>query len=247
MSDDINPYAAPNSINYGHSPASTGNIVPTVVDAGSIMSYAMEVWKANLKLLLSITAVFLGAMFGLTIASTIANAIFEQFHLGILGALLVLGVNVASMVVQVFLGIGQAQIALKLLRGQPAQFGDLFAGGPMFLPVLGACLLAGLAVWVGFMACVIPGLLLMLFFWPFYWLVVDQKTGVIESFGVAYSIAKVNAGSSIILWLATVAVILLGFIALVIGLLFALPLVSLIWGAAYLMMAGLLSPHPRTV
>lgn len=246
MSDDNNPYAAPQSSNFSPSPPLTGNIVPTVVDAGSIISYAMEVWKANLMLLVGVTVVFLGATWGLAIAQYLVNLIFEQLGQEWVGLILVAGINVTSAVVSIFLGIGQAKISLKLLRSQPAQFGDLFSGGPLFLPVLGAALLGGLAVWIGFIACVVPGLLLILFFWPFYWLVVDQKTGVIESFGVAYSIAKVNVGSSLILWLVSLGILLLGFIALFVGLLFAIPLVSFIWSTAYLMMAGLHSPQPRT-
>ncbi len=241
MSDDINPYTAPNSSDFGQSPPHTGSIVPTVVDAGSIISYAMEVWKANLKLLVGITAVFLG----LTVGQYIFNAILEQLGQGLISVLLAVGISIVSSAISIFLGIGQAQITLKLLRGQAAQFGDLFAGGPLFLPVLGASLLAGLAVWVGLMACVVPGLLLILLFWPFYWLVVDQKTGVFESFGVAFSIAKVNAGTSIILMLVSLGIMLLGFIALGIGLLFAAPLVGMITGTAYLMMAGLLAPTSR--
>ncbi|MCA9158147.1 MAG: hypothetical protein KDA72_07465 [Planctomycetales bacterium] len=247
MSDDNNPYAAPQSSSFSPSLPLTGNIVPTAVDAGSIISFAMEVWKANLKLLVGITVVFLGATWGLAIVQYLVNVIFEQLGQRWLGLILGVGVNMVSAAVSIFLGIGQVQITLKLLRGQPAQFGDLFAGGPRFLPVLGASLLGGFAIWLGFIACVVPGLLLILFFWPFYWLVVDQKTGVIESFGVAYSIAKVNVGSTLILWLVSFGVLLLGVIALLVGLLFAAPLVSLVWGAAYLMMAGLLSPQPRTV
>ncbi|MCC7334309.1 MAG: hypothetical protein IT422_04410 [Pirellulaceae bacterium] len=247
MSDDSNPYAAPKSSHFSPSPPHTGNIVPTAVDAGSIISFAMEVWKANLKLLVGITVVFLGATWGLAIAQYLVTLIFEQLGQEWVGLILGMGINLVSAAVSIFLGIGQVQITLKLLRGQPAQFGDLFAGGPRFLPVLGASLLGGFAVWLGFIACIVPGLLLILFFWPFYWLVVDERTGVIESFGVAYSIAKVNVGTSVIIWLVSMGVVILGAIALLVGLLFALPLVSLISGTAYLMMAGLLSPQSRAV
>ncbi len=244
MSNDINPYAAPGPNSYDPLPPLVGNIVPTEVDAGSIINYAFEVWKANLKLLVGVTAVVLGIMYGLTFAQGILSEVFRQMGQPQVAGLLALVFSPLQMVLNVFLGIGQTLIALRLLRGQPAQFGDLFSGGPLFLPVLGASLLAGLATMAGFAACVIPGLLLWLFFWPFYWLVVDQKTGVLDSFKVALTIAKVNVGTTVLIWLASMAIILLGLIALVIGLLFAIPLVSLISATAYLMMAGLLSPRP---
>lgn len=244
MSNDINPYAAPDPNSYDPVPQQVGRIVPTVVDAGSIINYALEVWKANLKLLVGVTAVVLGVTYGLTFTQGILSEIFKRMGQPEMGGLLALLFSPVQMVVNVFLGVGQALIALKLLRGQPAQFSDLFSGGPLFLPVLGASLLAGLAVMIGFAACIVPGLLLCLFFWPFYWLVVDQKTGVLDSFKVALTIAKVNVGTTVIIWLASMGIIIMGLIALVIGLLFAIPLVGLIAATAYLMMAGLLSPRP---
>lgn len=244
MSDDINPYAAPDPNNYDPIPPQVGSIVPTVVDVGSILNYAFEVWKANLKLLLGVTAVVLGTTYGLTFAQGVLSEVFRQMGQPEVGGLLAMLFSPLQMVMNVFLGIGQTLIALRLLRGQPAQFSDLFSGGPLFLPVLGASMLAGLAMMAGFAACVVPGLLLGLFFWPFYWLVVDQRAGVLDSFKVALTIAKVNVGTTLLLWLVCLMIMLLGLIALVIGLLFAVPLVSLIAATAYLMMAGLLSPRP---
>lgn len=244
MSNDINPYAAPDPSSYDPVPPQVGSIVPTVVDAGAIINYAFEVWKANLKLLVGVTAVVLGVTYGLTFIQGILSEVFRQMGQPEVGGLLALLFSPLQMVLNVFLGIGQTLIALKLLRGQPAQFSDLFSGGPLFLPVLGASLLAGLAMMAGFAACIIPGLLLWLFFWPFYWLVVDQKAGAVDSFTVALTIAKVNVGTTVVIWLVSMAIILLGIIALVIGLLFAIPLVGLISATAYLMMAGLLAPRP---
>lgn len=245
MSENINPYAAPGTRSYDPQPPQVGSITPTTVDASSIINYAMQVWKANLPLLVGVTVVVLGITYGLTLAQGILSAVFRQMGRPEMGGLVTLLFSPVQMVVNVFLGTGQTLIALKLLRGQPAQFGDLFSGGPIFWPVLGASLLAGLAISVGFAACVIPGLLLCLFFWPFYWLVVDQKTGVLDSFKVALSIAKVNVGTTVLIGLACLAFMLLGVIALLVGIVFAVPLVSLTGATAYLMMAGLLSPTPQ--
>ena len=84
--------------------------------------------------------------------------------------------NVVSNLVQIFLGIGQAIISLKVARGMPATVGDLFSGGPRFLPVLGASILAGIALLAGMMLCIVPGVLLAIWFWPFYFLIVEEKT-----------------------------------------------------------------------
>ena len=98
---------------------------------------------------------------------------------------------------------------------------------------------------LGALACVVPAILLMLFFWPFYWLIVDRKASATESFEMALSIAKPNAGTTFLIWLTSVGIMIVGLLALCVGLLFAAPLVSVMWGAAYLMMSGQISTTRR--
>jgi ABC-type amino acid transport system permease subunit len=150
--------------------------------------------------------------------------------------------NIVAQVVQIFLGIGQSQIALKLARGQPAEFGDLFQGGPRFLPVLGVSILYGVAVFVGTLACIVPGILLALMFWPCYYLVVEQRSKVFGSFSLASQITEGNKGTTFVLALLGIGINLLGLLALCIGLLFSAPLVVMIFATAYLMMSGQLIP-----
>jgi uncharacterized membrane protein len=155
--------------------------------------------------------------------------------------------NVVSNLVQIFLGIGQAIISLKVARGIPATVGDLFTGGHRFLPVLGASILAGIAMFAGFMLCIVPGILLAIWFWPFYFLIVDEKTTAMGSFELASSVTAGNRGTTVILWLVSVGIIFVGLLALCIGVIVAAPLVSVLWATAYLMMSGQLSSQPQYV
>jgi hypothetical protein len=241
-----NPYAAPQT---GYTPRPTGfsagqsaTIVPTAVEAGDVLSYAWKVFQANLGVMLSVSLIVLGVAFAF---GAIQGAIEEAANNAPELNLLSIGISVLGNIVQMFLGIGQCQIALKLLRGQTANVSEVFGGGPLFLPVLGGSILFGIASFVGIIACIIPFILLMLLFWPFYYLIVDQKSEVMASYGVAYSIGKTNPGTTFILWLASFGIMLLGFLAFCVGVIFAAPYVSLIWGAAYLMMSGQLTPNPQ--
>ena len=99
-------------------------------------------------------------------------------------------------------------------------------------------------VFLGFIALIIPGILLVLFYWPFYYLVVDGKAKAMQSFSMAKPIAKLNVGTAVVLWLASIGIMIAGILAMCVGFLFAAPLVSLIGGAAYLMMSGQLSRKP---
>jgi hypothetical protein len=81
-------------------------------------------------------------------------------------------------------------------------------------------------------------------FWPFYWIVVDDKAPALESFSVARMITSENMGTTALLWLSSVGFIILGLLALCIGVLFAAALVSVMWSTAYLMMSGQISTQP---
>ncbi len=245
--EPVNPYSSPTSGSAAApaKPSFTGELVPTPVDVGSVISYAWEVWKSNLGILVGITVIVFVVNFGFGAMQGAVNAVFEQQGSPEVGAAIGFVISIIGNLIQIFLGIGQAQIILKLLRGQPADFGDLFGGGPFFLSVFGASILAGLALFAGAIACIVPAILLMLFFWPFYWLIVDRKAGAIESFGMAYPFAKLNAGTTFVIWLASIGIMLVGFMALCVGVIFAAPLVSVMWGTAYLMMSGQVSPRPQ--
>ncbi len=247
MPNDVNPYAAPDpdSSYFPAQPAYPGAIVPTTVEPGNVINYAWEIWKANLGLLVGVSAIVFGASIAVYIAQMLVGAISQRMGLAGLGVLAGAGISILSMLLQVFLGIGQVQIALKLLRRQPAAIGDLFAMHPHFLRVLGGILLFGLAMWLGFILCIIPGILIMLYYWPFYMLLVDGKGDLKACLDMTYPVGKINIGPSLILWLASMGIMLLGLLALGVGILFAAPLVTLMWGAGYLMMTGQIPQQPH--
>jgi hypothetical protein len=240
-----NPYAAPQASAYAPAYPSLP-IQPTVVSVEPILNYAWEIWKQNLGLLVGTTVTifvvnwvlsFVVQMVQFAIAQN-NNAQEVAIGIGIVGALL-------SNAVQFYLTIGQTQIALKLGRRQPAEYTDLFNGGAVFFPVLGASLLLGCAIGVGLLLLIVPGVLLALMWWPTYYLVIEQKTGVIEAFTVASSITRGNWGTAILLWLLSIAIMVAGALALCIGVIFAAPLVTVLFATAYLMMAGQLAAYPQ--
>jgi len=151
--------------------------------------------------------------------------------------------QIISNILQFYLGIGAAQINLKLARRQPAEYGDLFGGIGLFLPLLGGLIIAYFGLVLGLLCLIVPAILMLLAFWPFYYLIIDRKAGVIESFSVASRITNGNWGSSFLLWLMSIGIILLGCAAMCVGILFAAPLVGMMFAVAYLMMSGQLPPY----
>jgi hypothetical protein len=238
--DSLNPYA---------SPSAAASIAPDVaiiarpieprpVAADTIFNYAFQVWKNNLGLLVVIGITVLGA----NIAISAVQDYFEDFYRqqGDLQSvrMVIVAAQIVQNTFQLFLSIGQTQINLKLARRQHATYGELFGGLDLFLPILGASIIAYITIVAGLLCLIVPGILLVLAFWPFFYLIVDRKAGVFESFSVASRITKGNWGSSFVLWLMSMGIIILGCLALCIGLVFALPLISMMFAVAYLMMSG---------
>lgn len=244
-SSTVNPYASPVGlpVQFKPSPIAGLPINPQRVAMDPIFNYAWQVWKVNLGLLVGVTVIIMAISMAISMVISGVQFALDQGdqHEAAL-AVYFLG-QIISYVVQTFLGLGNVQIALKLARGQPAEFTDLFGGGPLFLPVVGISLLTGIMYSVGFALLIVPGVILMLMFWPTYYLVADQKTGVLESFSVAQRITEGNWGTAFVLALLIVFVFFAGCAALCIGLLFAAPLITMIGAVAYLMMSGQIPVH----
>ena len=203
-----------------------------------IFNYAWQVWKVNLGLLVGVTVIIIAVSMAISLVISGAQFALQQADqpeaaVGVY----VLG-QIVSFVAQTYLGLGNVLIALKLARAQRADFADLFKVGPQFLPVLGVSLIIGIMYMVGAMLCVVPGILVLLMFWPAYYLVADQKAGVIDSLSLAMRITEGNWGTAFILGLLAFVIMLAGCAALCVGMLFAAPLVTLMAVTAYLMMSG---------
>ncbi len=240
----VNPYASPAAVAYQQSNFQTGPVGHRVVEIGTIMNHAMAVWQNNLGLLVGMTFVVFLLTYGVAYgAQGIQYVLREngQPELALVTALVFLPIN---FVLPTFLGIGQVQICLKLARGQRAEFSDLFGGGSRLLSALGLSLLIGLVTVLTVVLCFLPMIPLALFFWPCYYLVVDNKAPVMESFSVAARITEGNKLTTFLIWLLAIGIALLGFLAVFIGLLFAIPLMTVLWATAYLMMSNQLGGQP---
>jgi hypothetical protein len=237
----LNPYASPAA---AYQPTAlelpSGAVGNQRVEVGHIWNYAWQVWQSNLGLLVGMTllvAVITGPLRAVVRYLERNDPRNELALLALAGSILV-------MVLNIYLGIGQAQIALKLARRQPASISDLFGGARRFFPVLGLVILLGFAVTAGLFLCIVPGVLLLIMFWPSYYLVIDERATLFETFALAYNITEGNRVTTFLLWLLSVAVIILGLLAACVGVLFAAPLVAMVWATAYLMMSGQIPTTP---
>lgn len=249
-SQQENPYSAPQASFTMPSAASGmpfagGKIVNVPTDVGSIVNYAFEVWKENLGLLVGATVVVMVISNGIPYGFGMVNAILQQAGNPEMGAVIAIFGNLLSTAVQLYLNIGLSQIMLKLARRRRSEFSDLFNGGSRFLPVLGVSILFWLAIMGGVLLLIIPGIIIALMWWPCVLLVIDDKSDVMASFGTAREVTRNNMGTTFLVWLVGVGVILLGLLACCIGIIFAQPLVGMMFVVAYLMMSGQIPLQPQ--
>lgn len=234
---DWNPYQSPQSEFVPSAKPMMGQLGHAEVDIGSIFNHSVELWKMHLGLLVGATFTVFAIRFGLGAVLGIVSAIAAQSDPDAGRLVDILG-NFIGNVFGIYLAIGETQLILKLARGQPAGIGDVFGGGSRFLPTLGFSILAGLALVLGFLLLIVPGIIMLLVCWPSYWLVVDGRARVMESFSLAADISRGNRTTTFVLAVLGFGINLLGFVALCIGLLFSVPLVNTMWVVAYLMMSG---------
>lgn len=241
-----NPYAPPQAASYFPPVAATsGKVGNQQVEAGDIINHAFNVWKANLGILVGTFVVVLGVGMALSFVGTIAQTIMLQNRNEAGAFVASFSFSILSNLAQTFLQIGQARICLRLARGQQAEFSELFSGGSRFLPMLGGLILFGLAFTAAFVLCIAPGFILLAVCWPFYYLIVDEKSTVLESYSLAMKVTEKNRLTSVLLYFVSVGIVLLGILALCVGVLFAAPLVSMLWATAYLMMSGQLPSRSK--
>ena len=84
----------------------------------------------------------------------------------------------------------------------------------------------------------------VLYFWPSYFLVVDGKSSVLESFGKGARISEGNKLNIFVTWVISGLIMILGVLAVCIGVIFAAPLVGLLFAVAYLMMSAQIPTYP---
>jgi uncharacterized membrane protein len=154
----------------------------------------------------------------------------------------IIGINgvaiLVALVVALFLGAGIVNFSLKVARGQPYQFGDLFGGGKFFLSMFAAGLLIGIAVQIGMAFLVVPGVILSLGFSVAPWVIVDRGLGPIEGMKASWELTDGHKGTIFIFNLIAFGLSLAGVCACGVGTLVVVPILCIAHAYIYLKLSG---------
>ncbi len=257
--DDGNPYAPPQA---AQAPAPIAGMPFTVND---VFNWSWSIFSERTGTCLKIVL----GVFGLNFMVGVAlNVVQEAVEAGIRDEsaykLILALVYFSAYVFQFWVGIGMTMATLKIARGEPVAFEEVFGGGRFLLTVILAWIVhkvliaVPIAVAVG---VIIGGIVLMenqsgvaafllfllvsgaaglVFIFVaarmsiFYYLVIDHGAGVFGSLLESWRLCRNQVGTIMLVYCVEFAVFLAGLLACVVGLIFAVPLINLIDTVLYL-------------
>lgn len=232
-----NPYAAPDAA--APHPDAPRQGEPQPWDVGDVYKTAWRLFGGCWAPLTGgfFLATLLGALPGQVPALLVQIGAMEETSSAHTGA--VLGFTALGFVVQWFFQAGFTRALLRVARTGQARFADIFSGGSVYLPFVAMHILLGIAIALGLLVLIVPGVILMLgtLFAGYY--VVDQRMGPIEAIRASWAATEGHKASLFVFLLASAGVGLLGGLACCVGYLPAAAMSGIATAIIYLRLAGL--------
>lgn len=242
----------------GYPPPPTGNYPPPTpgpqpFSIGAAFSYAWAKFKDNLgpivvaALLLFvvtivaqiigtvITAAAGGGSFSFT-SDSIGNMRFGG-DASAAGQVTYMLTNVIIAVVGYVVYAGIIRGTLDITEGRKFDIAHAF-GQLDFGKVIMTSLLVAVLTIIGFVLFFIPGILVAFFTTFALYFVVDKGTAPMESVKASFALVKDHLGDVFLLFLASIAALIVGVLACLVGLLVAIPVVAIAWAYAYKTLQG---------
>ncbi len=141
--------------------------------------------------------------------------------------------SIISSIISVFFMLGATRIGLRIVDGKPFDLGMLFSGGEFLLKGFVAYILYWAMIVIGLVLLIVPGIIVIVRFGMYQNAIVDKNMGIIESLGYSWNLTKGNGLNLFVILLFSICVIIAGCLALIVGLLFAYPMMWLMWIVAY--------------
>lgn len=158
---------------------------------------------------------------------------FDRIELPTLAVLFFLLVGIVFWALQLLISIGIVKIVLAYVSGQEGRISDLFSGGRHIVRFFFGSLLYGLAVVVGLLLLVVPGIVLAVRLQFYQYLIVDKNMGPLEALRTSWDMTDGSFWGLVLLWLTALGINFLGVLALGIGLLLSMPTTVLAGGWVY--------------
>ncbi len=242
MSQPYNPYAAPRdapSDGSGGSPYQR----PEGWEGDEVTTLAWERFKLFWPLMTLACFIYFLLIQLVNQGPTLAWRM--AFHLTMTAPVpqfIVLPSAIVGLVIGSFLQVGFLRMCLEAARGQAPKLGTLFLGGDKLMPMLALTLLVYLAVFVGVLLLIVPGVIVALGVFPAYFYMVDplvgRRMGAFECLRASWSATKGQKGSIFVLSLRVWGIMILGLLACCIGSVPATAVAYMVGAVLYTRLSG---------
>lgn len=234
MPMDDNPFA-PGGATTAPGSIGGGSLDPVPMEVQPILTRCWELFTANpllvfgAVLLPAIPAVIIGvADGGLQIAAE------SDYEMASTYAIIRLGLTIASTLIGVFFQLGMVRIFLNLARGDEADIGMLVGGGRHYLAGFLASIIVGVAVMLGFILLIIPGIILSLGLQFTFYALVDRDLGAMDAVTESWRITDGHKVSIFVInFVIGILAIVFSCITLGIGYFAVVPVLSLTQAVMY--------------
>jgi uncharacterized membrane protein len=179
-------------------------------DVGRAISYGWTAYWKNAGPLVVLALVVLIVNFVISLISGNVNGAAPRIILQLIG-----------FVVGIVLAMGLIRASLAVVEGRTPEVNMLFQTDG-FGPYLVASILVGLGVFVGLVACIVPGVILAIMWQFFGYVIVENPTmGPVDAMRRSADITRGNRWPLLGLGLLLIGINILGLLACVIGLIFS--------------------------
>ena len=153
----------------------------------------------------------------------IASKALERAELPSIATMFFFLAGIGFAILNILVSIGLAHISIKFAKSETAVFSDLFARSDRVFRYFISSILYGIMVALGFVLLIVPGVILMIRFQFYQYLIIEKKSGPIQALKTSWRMTRGSAWNLFILWLIIIIINLAGALALGIGLFFTVP------------------------
>lgn len=142
-------------------------------------------------------------------------------------------INIAVYLLELIIILGYYKVYLKLVDNQKPQLSDLFREYPRLISYAIGSFLYAVAILVGFILLIIPGVIFAMRFAFYPFIIVDKGANPIDALKMSWAITRGQTIKLFLFGLALSVVYFLGFLALGVGLLISVPTVLIAYTYVY--------------
>jgi uncharacterized membrane protein len=182
--------------------------------------------NANFLFFLKVLTIIIGLSAGLSLLSAALTPSFDKAEAVSAVAMVAFIVfQAAAIVVGILFELGTVRISLDFADARRAQMRDLFMQYRLLWRYFLASLLYNLIVVGGLILFIVPGVMWAIKFQFYSFAIVDESAGVLDSFRRSAALTQGVKWNLLLFWLVIALVVIAGALALVVGLLWAIPVV----------------------